>query len=234
MSFPMYWEDDSLLKNRVVEDLRNYKKELIAALLSNHLIKQTYSIEFGQTTLFKIEDFVNMLRYKSYWDNSYTKYTNEIGLTSEGKYLKYNTDVVLDFPHKDCVLEGGMTKEDVGKKEVYYHNILAKEEIDTLLSPKVFSNMKKYDENGQHNITNLANKDNLIIKGNNLVALQSLKERYTNKIKCIYIDIPYYFSKKVDGDTFKYNSNFKFSTWLTFMKNRLEVAFQLLSEQGSI
>ena len=96
-----------------------------------------------------------MLRYKNYWENSYTKYSNEIGLTSEGKYLNYNTDVVLDFPHKDSVLEGGMTKEDQGKKEIYYHNVLAKEEIDTLLSPKVLTNIKKYDKNGEHDIDNL-------------------------------------------------------------------------------
>src|SRR5690625_2588795 len=230
MSFPMYWEDDSLLKNRVVEDLRNYKKELIAALLSNHLIKQTYSIEFGQTTLFKIEDFVNMLRYKSYWDNSYTKYTNEIGLTSEGKYLKYNTDVVLDFPHKDCVLEGGMTKEDVGKKEVYYHNVLAKEEIDRLLSPKVLTNVKKYDENGEYEVTDFKDTDNLILKGNNLVALHTLQERYAGKVKLIYIDPPY----NTGNDSFKYNDRFSRSTWITFMKNRLEIAKLLLSEKGSI
>src|SRR5699024_7833083 len=113
------------------------------ALLSNDLIRETYSIEVGDTTIFKIEDFINMLRYKNYWENSYTRYTNEIGLTSEGKYLKYNSDVVLDFPHKDCVLGGGMTKEDICKEEVFYHNVLAKEEIDTLLSPKVLTNVRK-------------------------------------------------------------------------------------------
>src|SRR5690625_4047277 len=228
--FDSYWDSDLLLKNKVVEDLRNYEETLITALLSNDLIKEIYTIEVGDTAVFKIEDFVNMLRYKSYWDNSYTKYTNEIGLTSEGKYLKYNTDVVLDFPHKDCVLEGGMTKEDVGKKEVYYHNVLAKEEIDRLLSPKVLTNVKKYDENGEYEVTDFKDTDNLILKGNNLIALHTLQERYAGKVKLIYIDPPY----NTGNDSFRYNDRFNRSTWLTFMKNRLKVAKWLLRDDGVI
>lgn len=175
-----------------------------------------------------------MLRYKNYWENSYTKYSNEIGLTSEGKYLNYNTDVILDFPHKDSVLEGGMTKEDQGKKEIYYHNVLAKEEIDTLLSSKVLTNIKKYDKDGEHDIDDFTDKDNLIIKGNNLIALNSLKERYENKVKLIFIDPPYYFLNSRGSDSFNYNSNFKLSTWLIFMKNRLEISRDLMREEGFI
>ena len=124
-------------------------------------------------------------------ENSYTKFSNEIGLTSDGKYLKYNTDVVLDFPHKDCVLEGGMTKEDLDRKEIYYHNVLAREEIDTMLSPKVFINTKRYDVHGIHEVESFNEKENLVIKGNNFIALHSLKERFTGKAKLIYIDPPY-------------------------------------------
>lgn len=230
LKFPKYWEKDVLLRNKVAEDLRGYNQELIEALLSNQLVKDTYSISLNSTNIFKIEEFISMLRYKNYWENSYTKYSNEIGLTSEGKYLNYNTDVVLDFPHKDNILEGGMTKEDQGKKEIYYHNVLAKEEIDTLLSPKVLANIKKYDKNGEHDIDDFTDQDNLIIKGNNLVALHSLKERYENKIKMIYIDPPY----NTGNDTFKYNDKFNRSTWLTFIQNRLNVAYKLLKEDGVI
>ena len=230
LKFPKYWEKDVLLRNKVAEDLRNYNQELIEVLLSNQLVKDTYSISLNSTNIFKTEEFISMLRYKNYWENSYTKYSNEIGLTSEGKYLNYNTDVVLDFPHKDNILEGGMTKEDQGKKEIYYHNVLAKEEIDTLLSPKVLTNIKKYDKNGKHDIDDFTDQDNLIIKGNNLIALHSLKERYENKIKMIYIDPPY----NTGNDSFKYNDKFNHSTWLAFVKNRLEIAYSLLSQDGSI
>lgn len=228
--FPEYWDEDTLLKNKLIEDIRSYKEKIIEALLSNNLIKDTYALQLPSGSVFKTENFISMLRFKNYWDNSYTKYTNEVGLTSEGKYLKYNTDIVLDFPHKDSILEGGMTKEDTGKKEIYYHNTLAKEEIDTLLSPKVLVNVEKYEQNGVHTTTQIDDDDNLILKGNNLIALHSLKEKYSNKIKLIYIDPPY----NTGGDSFKYNDRFNHSTWLTFMKNRLEIARDLLSDDGSI
>lgn len=50
----------------------------------------------------------------------------------------------------------------------------------------------------------------------------------------IYIDVPYYFKKRISEDAFKYNSNFKLSTWLTFLKSRLEISKKLLSTNGSI
>lgn len=233
-SFPDYWDGDELLKNKVIEDLRDYKEELISKLLEKDLIRQTYSFKAGSATIFKLNEFISMLRYKKYWESSYTRYRTEIGLTSEGKYLRYNTDVVLDFPYKDAVLEGGMTKEEVGKNESYYHSVLAKEEIDLLLSPKVFSNVKKYDISGESKISEFKDTDNLIIKGNNLIALHSLKERYAGKIKLIYIDPPYFFKENKEKDAFKYNSNFKLSTWLTFLKDRLEVCKHLLTEDGTI
>ena len=84
--FPEYWEIDSLLKHKVIEDLRNYKEGLINSLISDELISETYSIQVGDTKIFKLEAFVSMLRYKNYLTNSYTRYSNKIGLTSEGKY----------------------------------------------------------------------------------------------------------------------------------------------------
>lgn len=230
LKFPQYWEGDKLLKSKVIEDLRSYNRELIEELLHSEVVKNSYTLNIKNSLVFKIEEFINMLRYKSYWENSYTKYSNEIGLTNENKYLNYNTDVVLDFPHKDCVLEGGMSSEELGKNEMFYHTILAREEIDTMFSPKVLTNVQKYNENGKSEIIEYTDSDNLILKGNNLIALHSLKKRYSNKVKLIYIDPPY----NTGGDSFKYNDRFNHSTWLTFMKNRLEIAKELLSPDGSI
>ena len=62
-------------------------------------------------------------------------------------------------------------------------------------------------------------RENLIIKGNNLIALHSLKEEFARKVKLIYIDPPY----NTGNDFVMYNNDsFNRSTWLTFMKNRLE------------
>ena len=73
-------------------------------------------------------------------------------------------------------------------------------------------------------------KDNLLIKGNNLLVLHSLKKRYAGKVKLIYIDPPY----NIENDSFRYNDKFKRSTWLTFMRNRFEAAKELLSRDGII
>nr|WP_269435790.1 site-specific DNA-methyltransferase [Gracilibacillus suaedae] len=102
-----------------------------------------------------------------------------------------------------------------------------------MLDEKVLINSTKYDEQGEQAISDF-NDENLVIKGNNLLALHSLKEKYRGRVKLIYIDPPYYFESNKKEDTFKYNSNFKLSTWLVFIKNRLEVAKELLSEDGAI
>ena len=140
----------------------------------------------------------------------------------------------MAFPHKDCVLEGGQTKDDDKKKEVFYNEILSSDEIDRLFEPKVLTNIKRYSKNGVEENCEIKENDNLIIKGNNLIVLHSLKKKFAGKVKLIYIDPPYYFNEKRDSDTFLYNSNFKLSTWLTFMKNRLEVAKEFLDDEGVI
>lgn len=228
--FPQYWMGEELQRPVVIDDLKSYDALLISALLKNQKIRENYSAKAGDVVIFKVQEFIDILRYKDYWADSYTKYSNNIGLSSEGKYLQYNTDVVLDFPYKDCVLEGGMTKEDIGKEEVFYNEVIARDEIDTLLTPKALVNAKKYDADGEHEVDSFNMENNLILKGNNLLALHSLKKRYAGKVKCIYIDPPY----NTGNDSFRYNDRFNHSTWLTFMKNRLEIAKDLLSENGTI
>lgn len=79
-------------------------------------------------------------------------------------------------------------------------------------------------------ITGLKDDDNLIIKGNNLLALASLLKMYEGMIKCIYIDPPF----NTKNDSFNYNDRFTRATWLTFMKDRLLFAKRLLSADGNI
>lgn len=72
--------------------------------------------------------------------------------------------------------------------------------------------------------------ENLLLKGNNLLALHSIKAKYAKQVKLIYIDPPY----NTGNDSFKYNDKFNHSTWLTFMKNRLEIAKEFLRDDGVI
>lgn len=227
-----YWINGKLVKQTLINDLRNNDSKLISKLLSNQSIVEKYVQDINGYKIFDKETLISLLRYKQYWQDSYTKYTNKIGLTSEGKYLDYNSDIVLEFPFKDCVLEGGMTKEDSIFKndEKFYNQVIAKEEIDTLLSPKTFKNIKKINVEGEHVISDINYKENLIIKGNNLLALYSLKEKFRGMIKLIYIDPPY----NTGNDSFQYNDRFNHASWLTFMKNRLQVAKELLSDDGFI
>ncbi|WP_015060300.1 site-specific DNA-methyltransferase [Acinetobacter johnsonii] len=229
--FPKFWNGENLQRSLVIDAIQKKEADLVKALINNSKIKSIYSTDVDGVLIFEFEKLISLLKYKEYWADSFTKYRNNVGLTSEGKYLDYSSDVVLDFPFKDCVLEGGMTKEDQGKDEIYYNEIIARDEIDRLFSPKVFTNSKRYTENGvQEDIAEFTNQDNLIIKGNNLIALHSLKERYAGSIDLIYIDPPF----NTEHDSFKYNDKFNESTWLTFMKNRLEIARDLLSVSGTI
>lgn len=233
--FPEYWIDKKLNRTAVIQDLKEKKLDLLKALINNGIIKSNYVTDIEGVLVFDFKGLVSLIKYKDYWNDSYTDYINQIGLSDNGRFIKNSTDLVLDFPFKDCMLEGGIKSEEEGRNEVFYHETIARDELDRLLSPKVLVNTKLYTQDGvEQDVTEFNENDNLIIKGNNLIALSSLKSRFTGKVKCIYIDPPYYFKKKKKEDTFAYNSNFKLSTWLVFMKNRLELARELLSEDGSI
>lgn len=230
-----YLDDKGTLKRtRIIEDLDAYDEHLMTALLSDTLIHSTYTKELAGVEIFEVNQFIQMLEFKEYWEDSYTKYSNTIGLTAGGKFIDESEDVVLDFPFKDTILKAGMSKEDLDKDESadepFLNEVIAKPEIDELLEPKVFVNAKRYDADGEHDANSFVNTDNLIIKGNNLIALYSLKKRYEGKIKLIYLDPPY----NTGNDSFLYNDSFNQSSWLTFMKNRLEIAKELLSNNGII
>ena len=243
-------EDGKLLKAVVYSDVMSMSEDLLALLLSNEDIKETFFKNVKGTLVFDKQKFAWFMESKEFLPDSYTAYTNKIGLTHNGSFISQTNDVVLDFPYKDCVLEGGQDKDDQKRSEIFYNETIASDEISRMLAPKVFTNAKRYTAVGEKDLlgnlepdtihveeeTGITFKsdDNLIIKGNNLIALASLLKRYEGKVKCIYIDPPYYFGVKKDEDTFAYNSNFKLSSWLVFMKNRLEIAKRLLSDNGSL
>lgn len=230
-----YVAEGLLKKGAIITDLDNYKPELIEKILTNAILNEAFTEDIAGATILKINDIIQMLEVDEYWSNSYTRYTNKIGLFTNNRYLDEVTDVVLNFPYKDGILKAGMTKDDVSREdaeESFLNEIVAREEIDVLLDEKIFKNTKKYDKNGSSPVSEIKDTDNLIIKGNNLLALHSLKKRFSGKIKTVFIDPPYYFLKTKPTDTFTYNSNFSLSSWLTFLKNRLSIAYQLLSYDG--
>lgn len=239
-------EDGKLLKAVVYSDVMAMNETLLTLLLSNENVKETFFKDVQGTLVFDKQKFAWFMESKEFLPDSYTSYTNKIGLTHNGNFISQTNDVVLDFPYKDCVLEGGQDKDDQKRSEIFYNETIASDEISRMLAPKVFTNAKRYTAVGEKDLTGeldpdtiqvkeetgitFNDDDNLIIKGNNLIALASLLKRYEGKVKCIYIDPPY----NTKNDSFNYNDSFNHSTWLTFMKNRLELARKLLREDGTI
>ncbi len=162
-------------------------------------------------------------------ENSFTRFENKIGLYSQGRPIKSSELVVLNFPFKDNILLGNAKDNSTKSKELFYHEILHKKEIDTLLKKKALCRFEMHGEGDLESALKDKNT-NYLIKGNNLIALHSLKKKFAKQVKCIYIDPPY----NTGNDSFNYNDNFNHSSWLVFMKNRLEVAREFLSDDGVI
>ncbi|WP_281650396.1 site-specific DNA-methyltransferase [Helicobacter bilis] len=288
------------MKNELLQDLENhfetlkhirnlaqsYDEKLFCYLLEQSTYKDEFKNRFfivrNNTYIFKLNDFLTFLDLRNL-SGSFTSYTNKIGLGFKTKsFLKTNNEVVLNFAYKDGVIKGGQSKDEDKKNEIFFNEILAKDEIDVLFSKKALQNFElighsacgdfsgnaadaslrrmsntphsltlhnpknsltileyqdsKQDSSTQNERDNEQLKEclkagaNLLIKGNNLLCLHSLKKKFANKVKLIYIDPPY----NTGNDSFNYNDNFNHSTWLTFMKNRLEIARDFLRDDGVI
>ncbi|MDO4648378.1 MAG: site-specific DNA-methyltransferase [Eubacteriales bacterium] len=224
-------EDGTFLRNAVYEAAIKMDERLIRILLANDETRARFFTEVDGVKVFDKMGFAWVINNRQFLPDSYTRFKNKIGLAEEnGDLISTSGKVELVFPYKDCVLEGGQTKEDQKRSEIFYNETLAPDEVDRLLFPKVLSHATKFSSSGKEKTTSFSDEDNLIIKGNNLLALASLLKRYEGRIKCIYIDPPY----NTGSDGFKYNDNFNHSTWLLFMKNRLQLAHRLLRNDGSI
>jgi len=234
---PNFVTDNGELKKWVViNKAQNYDAELIGLLLDDKELKAKFFLDIKGVLVFNQSLFVQFLEQKNYLNDSYTSYKNKVGLNIDGKYLKQRNEVALVWPFKDCVLEGGQSREEDKREEIFFNETLAQDEITQLLEPKVLTNAKRVNSKGEKPL-DLLNRDdegfitdNIILKGNNLLALHTLKQEFAGKVKLIYIDPPY----NTGGDGFNYNDSFTHSSWLTFMKNRLEVAKELLVDGGLI
>ncbi|WRE99749.1 site-specific DNA-methyltransferase [Helicobacter pylori] len=182
----------------------------------------------ANTLVFNEKALLECLEIKEL-EKSFTRFKNKIGLYSQGGLIKSSELVVLNFPFKDNVLLGNAKDNSTKSKECFYHEILHKKEIDTLLKKKALCRFEMHGEGDLENALKDKNT-NYLIKGNNLIALHSLKKKFAKQVKCIYIDPPY----NTGNDSFNYNDNFNHSSWLVFMKNRLEAAREFLSDDGVI
>ena len=231
-------ESGELLPAAVKDHAWRLDHNLIKLLLTHPEIQATFFDEIEGHWIFNHNTFIDYINTKNFLANSYTQFRNKIGLNIDGKFFRERGEVSLVWPYKDCVLEGGQTKEEEKRKEIFFNEILAQDEINQMFDPKVLINWKRYTAAGEQDVTEIkrddndAIRENLIIKGNNLIALHTLKQQFRGQVKLIYIDPPY--NPDSPSNTFMYNNNFKRSSWMTFMKNRLEIAKELLRKDGSI
>jgi adenine-specific DNA-methyltransferase len=228
-----YLADGRLSKDKVAEKALALDVDLLKLLLANKSIKDHFFVSVGTTLVFDKVKFQKFVLNKDFLPDNYTAFRNKVGMNTKDEYITESNDVVLVWPYKDCVLEGGQDKEDAKRTEIFWNVTLAPDQITRLLEPKVLTNFEKFNEKGKKiDVNQITEKDNLLLKGNNLLALHTLKEKYRNKVKLIYIDPPYNPDSK--NNTFTYNNSFNRSTWLTFMKNRLEVAREFLTSDGCL
>ena len=237
-STPGYVGNDSgeLLRARLIDHAYQLDHNLIRLLSTDDEIAERFFEEIDGRWIFNYNTFVNYVNRHEFLPGSHTKFRNKILLTIDDKSLTERGEVALVWPYKDCVLEGGQMREKEKRKEIFFNEVIAQDEINRMLHPKVLTHWKRHTETGEQDITEIRRdkngtiRENLIIKGNNLIVLHSLKQQFREQVKLIYIDPPY----NTGSDSFGYNDNFNHSAWLTFMRNRLEVSKELLRSDGVI
>ncbi len=223
-------EDGEILRNAVYEATMKMDADLIKALYNDIETRDRFFTDVEGIAVFDKVRFSWLINNKEFLPSSYTRYKNKIGLVNEKEeYISSSKNVELVFPYKDCVLEGGQTKDENKREEIFWNKILAPNDVDRLLCPKVMVNVSRFNAEEEKTVNEFSD-DSIFVKGNNLLVITSLLKKYEGKIKLIYIDPPY----NTESDTFSYNDKFSRSAWLTFMKNRLEIAKRLLSPEGAI
>ena len=232
---PAFTSDGRILKNVVTERALALDPRLLGLLLESDTIRAHFFTSVAGTLVFDKVKFQEFLSNKTFLPDSYTAFTNRIGLMVGNDYLWKSNEVVLAWPYKDTILEGGMTKEDSGRAETFWNTTLAPDDISRLFEPKAMTSWARWNAdavktNAPVPVDRVSGTDSLMLKGNNLLALHSLRHRYAERVQLIYIDPPY----NTGSDEFQYNDTFNHSSWLTFLKNRVHVARTLLRPDGSL
>lgn len=120
------------------------------------------------------------------------------------------------------------SKEDLIENKTLHGIVYKKLPVDTKYFSSIFKNKLLSEISIKKELNDQI--DGFLIKSENYQALNLLLEKYNQKIKCIYIDPPY----NTNTTEFLYKNEFKHSSWLSLMENRLKIARELLSEDGII
>ena len=142
-------ESGELMRNAVYEAAMKMDERLLKLLYANAATKNAFFKKVGEIAVFDKQEFGWTVSNEEILKGSYTRFRNKIGLaTREGDFISAANEVELVFPYRDCILNGGQTKEDATRDEVFYNRALARDEVARLLSPKVLVNAEKYEAKG--------------------------------------------------------------------------------------
>ena len=146
---PRFVDDEGELVTAAVID-RAWKIDhaLVRLLLGDAEIKAKFFDEIEGHWLFNHNTFISYIADKHFLADSYTRFRNRIGLTIDDKFLRERGEVALVWPYKDCVLEGGQTKDEEKREEIFFNEVLAHDEINRLFDCKVLTNWKRYTVDG--------------------------------------------------------------------------------------
>lgn len=103
-------------------------------------------------------------------------------------------------------------------------------EAQPRLEPRILLHDPEKSHHAQHRVSDNDIFDNMLIHGDNLLALKALEQDYLNQVKCVFIDPPYN-----TGSAFvHYDDGIEHSLWLSLMRDRLEIIKRLLARDGSL
>src|SRR5699024_5244625 len=187
------------------------------------LVKETYLYKGPNITIEAITNIINadhnitstatvariLKKYKSEWNTSFSQFHDD-------------NDVNLIFHNKDTIF-------DIANKR-YLNEKFAKKEIKQFFEDVAFTNFKRHQNNRIQEVSGFDITDNLLINADNLHALYHLREKFKRKVKLIYIDVPF----NTRRYNLSYTDSLSRSDYLTFMKNRIDLAKDLLKSNGSI
>jgi adenine-specific DNA-methyltransferase len=184
-------KEENIFVHTILEAIENLDPEFIGLLLGDEKAKEQFFIRVEGALVLNQNKLIEFFTMNEFSKNSYTSYTNKIGLIKKDSFIKKFDDVVLAWPHKDCVLEGGQSKDDEKNNEVFYNEILSRDEIDRLFEPKALTNIKRYSEKWKNeflaDITKLTSQNSLVLHDRN----ESGLELYENSCYRLF-GLPFY------------------------------------------
>src|SRR5690625_673814 len=113
-----YFIEDVVHKSKVIQDLDGYDAPLLEAFISNETIKKNFTIDIAGNIVMQTNKLIELFEADEYWQDSYTKYSKKIGLTTVWMSIDENNYIVLEFLYNDIVLKEIINIEDTDKDNI--------------------------------------------------------------------------------------------------------------------